>query len=61
MNDANPTACFYMGSQGRFTLGCANGSERAATKEQWIAEFQRLYPQRRLPWQGEQPSHATME
>lgn len=51
---------FYYG-RGSFWLRTAGGNELKVTREEFTQEFQRLYPQRRLPWEGDRPMQATTD
>lgn len=54
------TGAFWYGGRS-FRLQLASGIERVVKRDEFIAAFQRLYPQRRLPWEGVLPTNATME
>lgn len=59
-NPSEIVGAFWYGGR-NFRLQRADGVELPVDKKGYIAEFQRLYPQRRLPWDGAQPTHAEME
>lgn len=44
-----------------YKLRTAAGVERLVKRDEFEAEFARLYPGKRLPWDGGLPTHAVIE
>lgn len=61
MADSSEVVTAYRRATGSLWLVYEDGREERVARERFVTEFRRLYPGKRLPWEGDRPTHAITE